>query len=150
MTTTKISALYKGFLANWPKSAGPKVTEANLIEAGLACAQINKAAGGVEFLAVAMYLRRNNKGVHYGATVGQVQAGCRSGAACSVYGRLNNANITTAVNMPKRVDVKGGQAHKVYALALTKPATKAPKAPKAPKPKATKPAPTTAPVADTK
>ncbi len=133
--STKITTLYKGLLKDWPKTAGKRVTEEDLLKAATACAKINKAAGGVEFLAVAMYLRKG------GATSGQVQGGCRSGTACYVFGRLISAHAAVEVNEPKRADVKGGRLHRVYALALAPT-----KAPKATKPKADKPAPVEEPI----
>ena len=121
MASTKIIALYKGDLKGWPKAAGKKVTEANMVAAGVVCAAINKRPGGREYLAVAMYLRDG------GATQGQVQAACKSGTAVNVFHRCVNANVALAVNVANRSDVKGGRAHKVYALALpTRKATKKP------------------------
>ena len=123
MASTKIIHLYKGLLSNWPKMAGRKVTEADLLNAAIACKSINKTPGGVEFMAVAMYFRAG-----YGATTGQVQAACKSGAACNLHGLLKNAHAAVAVNLPPRVDIKGERVHKVYALALSKPVTKVVKA----------------------
>ncbi len=130
--STKITTLYKGAFKGWAKTAGKRPTEVDLVNAGVVCAQINKRPGGMEYLAVAMYLRKG------GATQGQVQAGCHSGTAVNVYHRIVNANAATAINEPNRSDVKGGRNHKVYALALTvKKATKpkALKEEKAPAPK---------------
>lgn len=136
MASTKIITLYKGDLANWPKAAGKRVTEADMIAAGVVCAAINKRPGGREYLAVAMYLRPT------GATQGQVQAACRSGTAVNVYHRCVNANVALAVNVANRSDVKGGRVHKVYALALPSKAVKAVDKPKATnKPTVDKPAP---------
>ncbi len=133
--STKIITLYKGTLKDWPKSAGKRPTEADMLKAATACARINKRPGGNEFLAVAMYFR---DGMLKGATSGDVQAGCKSGTAVNVFHRLVNANAAVAVNAPNRADVKGGRMHKVYALALSEkkaPKPKAPKEEKAPAPK---------------